>query len=715
MHKGRRSRRPAGKGTFNPDDTTKVKHSKLGVWELYEEISNSQTFVPVPSKFKEYREYADGLPYIWRMLKDILILQDCHLLLVLYAAVTALSALVPAVSLWFSAQLLTIVQVAVDTRTVDKRFLFRIAGGRIACVLAVRVLAHLQQIIATPLQTRVKRFYSLHIFHALARLDLPTYEDTSVQRQIEASYSRSGYGPAWDAVKTVATLGSTVMQIVSQLTVLVAVLREQPEGPLLTSIAVVQTTIEYLSLRRYIVPPTIWAATTKNSDYVRMEGLKRLVNNNEHRKEIVAGNLGEYLTEQYRRLSRKVGDYAMDFWETKRLYETRDSLKLTTFLHAIVSELPLIAFSLRAVQYPASIPISLASLNLLRETVQGFTYTLLNLLDQTDSFGAQISDIKKLYEIENIPNQVADGTEPFVAEDDKVPDTGISVEFRNVSFKYPSSDKFALRDVSFTIRPGQLCVIVGSNGSGKSTILKLIARLYDPTEGSIFVDGRDIRTLRLADLRQRISVLFQDYTHFPLSIKDNIALGNPEFANDDRIMEAARLGGAVDIIKELPEGMDTYLNRPVRDYYAAMPEGTKTLFGRNVDYARVRGAGGMKAQNTTSLSGGQMQRLAVSRTFMRSIVSKSSEAGVGLLLFDEPSASLDPAAEHDLFERLRQLRGQKTMLFSSHRFGNLTRHADLLLYINNSVVEESGTHEELLKKDGQYAHIWRLQAQAFLS
>ncbi|TFK47933.1 P-loop containing nucleoside triphosphate hydrolase protein [Heliocybe sulcata] len=714
MYRGRRSKRPAGKGTFNPDAAT-VKHSRLGIWELYEEVNPSQTFVQVPSKFKEYREYAECLPYVWRMFRDILTLQDCHMLLVLYGVVTALAALVPAVSLWFSAQLLTIVQVAVDTRTVDKQLLFRIAGGRIACALAERVFRHLQNIVATPLQARVKRFYALHIFHALARLDLPTYEDTSVQRQIEASYSRSGNGPAWDVIRTSAGLASIVMQIVSQLTVLIAVLREQPEGALLTTIALVQTTFEYLSLKHMVIPPMIWAATTQSDDYVRMEGLKRLVNNSEHRKEIVAGNLGEYLTEEYRRLSKQVGDHAMDFWETKRYYESRAFLKLTSLLQTIVGEVPLVAFSLRAVQYPASIPISLASLNLLRQTVQGFAFSLLSLLDQSDSFGVQIADIKKLYEIENIANHVADGTEQFPV-DDIAPETGVSIEFRNVSFKYPSSEKHALRNVSFTIRPGQLCVIVGSNGSGKSTILKLMTRLYEPTEGSIFINGKDIRDLQLADLRRRISVLFQDYTHFPLSIKDNIALGNPEFANDDeKIMEAARLGGAADIIKELPEGLDTYLNRPVRDYYSPMPEGTKTLFGRKVDYGRVRGAGGMKAQSTTSLSGGQMQRLAVSRTFMRSIMSDESGAGVGLLLFDEPSASLDPAAEHDLFERLRQLRGQKTMLFSSHRFGNLTRHADLLLYINNSVVEESGTHDELLKKDGGYAHIWKLQAQAFLS
>jgi len=161
----------------------------------------------------------------------------------------------------------------------------------------------------------------------------------------------------------------------------------------------------------------------------------------------------------------------------------------------------------------------------------------------------------------------------------------------------------------------------------------------------------------------------------------------------------------------LAESYDTYLDRPVQDYYGSIPSGTKTLFGRKVDYSRIQGRGGMRT-SPLQLSGGQMQRIAVSRTFMRSL---ADEPRLGLLLFDEPSASLDPTAEHDLFQRLVELRGSKTMLFSSHRFGNLTRHADIILYMNNAVIVESGTHDELLKKNGDYARIWNLQAQAFIS
>jgi ABC-type protease/lipase transport system fused ATPase/permease subunit len=173
-------------------------------------------------------------------------------------------------------------------------------------------------------------------------------------------------------------------------------------------------------------------------------------------------------------------------------------------------------------------------------------------------------------------------------------------------------------------------VIVGSNGSGKSTVLKLILRLYDPTEGAILINGQDIKTLKLADLRDCVSVLFQDYTHFPLSVSsppcisyppppnfsqigDNIALGSPQCAHDtDKVREAARLGGAEGFVDKLPEGFDTYLDRPVRDYYSGIPDGTKALFGRPVNFGAVgRAMGGVRSTDFVHLSGGQMQRLAV--------------------------------------------------------------------------------------------------------
>ncbi|EDR16100.1 uncharacterized protein LACBIDRAFT_301848 [Laccaria bicolor S238N-H82] len=639
------------------------------------------------------------------MIKDILSIPSCSFYLSAYICVELFSSLLPAISLWFSGQLLSIVQAAVDTRSIDTQLLIRIAAGRFLCQAATRISRHAKSRLAHPLNSRIKQYYSVHTFRAMARLDAPTFDDSAVQRQLEESLSPNSRSTiAWDAVTTVLHIATTLIQLTSQLSVLVSVLRHQRDGPLLALLSFAHLLYEWYSSISPFIKPGVWAATTKDQDYIKSEGLKRTVIDPAHRNEIVAGGMSDHLTHTYKAAMDAVADRAGDFFEAATIHRMYGRLSISSFLSDPLHQLPQLVFTLRAVQHPASIPLSLASLTLITQTTQSFTLTLFSFFDGTSSIANKLSSIRKLYEVGNIPNQVLDGTLPF-PEDQSFLLQGLSIQFIDVSFKYPGSESYALRRVSFKIEKGQLCVIVGANGSGKSTILKLVARLYDPCEGTILIDGLDIRTLKLSDLRRAISVLFQDYTHFPLSIKDNIGIGNPAHASDlEKIRKAAQLGGAEDFIERLPDGFDTYLERPVKDHYSNLP-------GHTVDYSELRDVAGMSTGESKGLSGGQMQRIALSRTFMRSLVS---EPNVGLLLFDEPSASLDPTAEHDLFERLRQLRGNKTMVFSSHRFGNLTRHADQILYMNDSVIVEEGTHDQLMKQNGEYARIWMLQARAFL-
>ncbi|KAF9229816.1 P-loop containing nucleoside triphosphate hydrolase protein, partial [Gyrodon lividus] len=711
---GGRKRKPLARaGVFDPEDVNRIKHTRIGVWDLYEE-RQSDLRIPGASRIETASQMIQGLPYVWRMLKDICSIRRCFMLMSLYFLVEVAASLIPAISLWYSGQLLHLVETAVEQRTVDKDVLLQVAAGRVACAVAERLLQYSRSRISLPLNMAIKQFYSSHIFHAMARLDVPTSEDPAVQRQLESAWSTSWKSSvAWETIEVTSNVLMTIIRLLSQVSVLIGVLRDQQDGPLLAVLSFSQSLFQWFSVRRFAFKSLVWAATTKNKDYMRMQGFKHLVDNPAHRKEVVAGGLGEHVTKLYREAASRVGDDAGDFPEMRRAYVVRDRLTFMSILREPMRELPQIVFTLRAVQYPASIPISLASLTLINHTANSFSSSLFNLFGESFSLAEQFASVRKLYEISEIPNRVIDGKTPF-PENQQTLSHGISVEFRNVSFRYPGTDKYALHNVSFKIGAGQLCVIVGVNGSGKSTILKLISRIYDTTEGTILIDDQDIRTFKLADLRRAMSILFQDYTYFPLSIKENISLGNPDLAQaEDKIREAARLGGAEEFIDRLPEGFDTYLDRPVHDYYSSLPEGTTTLFGRQVDYSRVRGVGGMRTTDSSTLSGGQMQRLAVARTFMRSLVSET-ESSVGLLLFDEPSASLDPTAEHDLFERLRALRGNKTMIFSSHRFGSLTRHADLILYMDDSEIVEEGTHEGLLKENGEYARIWALQARAFI-
>ncbi|KAG6332407.1 hypothetical protein ID866_6678 [Astraeus odoratus] len=647
MARGQRRRPRPRQGVFDPNDAKRIKHTRMGVWDLYEERQTDRIPISYSSRLETYAEMLQGLPYVLRMLKDICSMRRCLMLMSLYLLVEVAAALIPAVSIWYSGQLLSLVEMAVEQRTIDKEILLRVAAGRMTCIIAERLLQYIRSRIIIPLNMSIKQFYSSHIYQAMARLDVPTFEDPAVQRQLESASSTSWKSSvAWETIQAIANVVMTAVRLLAQLSVLISILREQRDGPLLAVLSFVQAFFQWSSRM------AVWAATTTNEDYVRMQGYKHVVDNPIHRKEVVAGNL------VYRSAAALVGDDAVDFPEMHRAYAVQDHLTFSSILREPLRELPQIIFTLRAVQYPASIPISLASLTLINHASNSFSTTLFGLFGESFSLAEQFANVRKLYEITAIPNRIVDGTVPF-PENQQTIARGISVEFRNVSFKYPEAEEYALYNVSFKISAGQLCVIVGVNGSGKSTILKLIARIYDPTEGIILIDDQDIKTLKLADLRRAMAILFQDYTHFPLTVKENIALGNPDIPyDDDKIREAARLGGAEEFIDRLPDGFDTYLDRPVKDYYSSLPEGTVTLFGRQVDYSNVRGVGKMRSTESSSLSGGQMQRLAV--------------------------------------------------------FGNLTRHADLILYMNDAEIQEEGTHEDLLALGGEYARIWGLQAQAFL-
>ncbi|KAF5351552.1 hypothetical protein D9758_007240 [Tetrapyrgos nigripes] len=717
---------PDRKGVFDISDSSNVRYTQIGIWDLYEEIVPELSRLPfyslLSSRFdvEPFLELSRNAPFVWRMLTDILTeVEGCWWLLGMYVFLSLVSSLIPAMTLWYKSQLLKVIQTAIDERKVDTSLLIHVSIGKFSCSVISTILGHIKSIIWRPLSFRVGQFYSHKKLQCLARLDVPTFSDPSLQRQRQSAFGMNvGGDMAMNTVMRTVNLATSGTQLASQLGVLLSVLRDQPDGPLLALISFGHSIFQHWGRSQSRIRSEVYAATTKNDDYLRMEGINRAINSDQHRKEIVAGNMGKYMHTEYGRCSATLGEAAIGFSPSLNSLRQRHQLAISPFVSQIWSELPQVVFALRAVQQPSSVPLSLASLSLITSTTSSFSHRLLHLFQHGGSIASQWADVRRFYEILGVENRVKDGALPFPENQKEMELSGVELEFRNVSFKYPGAASYALRNASFRILRGQLCVIVGTNGSGKSTILKLVMRLYDVDEGQIFVDGRDIRTLKLEDLRKATAVLFQDYTLFPLSIKQNIALGDPSTAhspNLDDVIEAAKLGGAHDFISKLPEGYDTYLDRPVKDVYSGLPEGTKALFGREIKYNGVRdmiqsGRGG--GAEALGLSGGQLQRIALSRTFMRSLIE--SQSAIGLLLFDEPSASLDPAAEHDLFERLRNLRGQKTMIFSSHRFGNLTKHADLILYMDDSAILEEGSHSDLLEKNGEYAKIWSLQAQAFV-
>ena len=246
------------------------------------------------------------------------------------------------------------------------------------------------------------------------------------------------------------------------------------------------------------------------------------------------------------------------------------------------------------------------------------------------------------------------------------------VEFHNVSFKYPGSDAWILRDVSFRVPAGKRTAIAGQNGAGKTTLVKLLARLYDPTEGEILIDGKDLRDIELDDLRRHVAVVFQDFFRYDLSAADNVGLGHVDAMDERaRVMAAARQGGAHDIIDKLPSGYDTILGK---------------TFDEGID-----------------LSGGEWQHVAISRAFM---------SDARMLVLDEPTAALDAFREHRLYEEVAALGRDKTVVFISHRFSTV-RMADVIVVIENGRLVETGDHDQLIAKDGHYAAMFNTQAQRY--
>ena len=245
-------------------------------------------------------------------------------------------------------------------------------------------------------------------------------------------------------------------------------------------------------------------------------------------------------------------------------------------------------------------------------------------------------------------------------------------EFRNVSFRYPGNSRLVLNGLNFHLHPGERVALIGENGEGKTTIVKLITRLYDPTEGQVLLDGVDLREYRLEDLYREIGVIFQDFMRYEMTARENIAVGRIEEIDDLKMLEtAARKSLADAVIGRLPGGYDQMLGR---------------RFETGVD-----------------ISGGEWQKVALARAYLRD---------AQLLVLDEPTAALDARSEFEVFQRFAELTAGKMALFISHRFSTV-RMADRIVVLENGKIAEEGSHEQLARLGGRYKEMFEMQAASY--
>lgn len=289
------------------------------------------------------------------------------------------------------------------------------------------------------------------------------------------------------------------------------------------------------------------------------------------------------------------------------------------------------------------------------------------LMYDIDRFLVNNKKLNELQEFINIiPETEISGT--------KIPSVNPMIEFINVSFKYPNTEEYVLKNCSFVIEPGEKVGLIGLNGSGKSTIIKLIFGFYKPNEGKILLDGINLNEYDIYKLRKRFSVLFQDYVTYCLPLREIIALSDfKERFNEEKLLNACKTSGLYDVIKDWSGGFDSVLGR----FYA---------------------------DNGKNFSGGQWQLAGLARAYF-----KESK----YVVLDEPSAALDPISEDRIFEQLYHLSEGKSSITISHRLSNTTT-ADKILVLDQGRIIEQGSHFALLKQNGRYAHLFSLQAKKYI-
>jgi ATP-binding cassette subfamily B protein len=497
---------------------------------------------------------------------------------------------------------------------------------------------------------------SVDLMRHAATLDLEQFEDPDLYDKLERARRQTV-----NRIGLFTLLLSTLQDLITLLTLAAALTAYVPWLLLLLVLAVLPSMLgetHFASLGYSLLYS--WTPERRLLDYLRYIGASDV-----SAKEVKLFGLSDFLVGRYDRLSR-------EFYEANKALAVKRSL-VSSLLAAVGTlgyygaYLVIIYLTVTGHRGPAGV-FTIGVLTFLtgsfrqsRDLIQRVLLSLTQVfeqslyLDDLFSFFALAPRIRGAAEARQVPAPIRDG---FVFED--------------VGFCYPGSDRWAVRHLGFTLRPGERIALVGENGAGKTTLAKLLVRLYDPSEGRILLDGVDLREYDADSLRRNVGVIFQDFVRYDLVLRENIAVGNIDRRDDEpRILGAAERSLADTVARRLTGRYDQMLGR---------------RFDGGVD-----------------LSGGEWQKVALARSYMRD---------AQLLILDEPTAALDARAEYEVFLRFSELTAGKMAVLISHRFSTV-RMADRILVLQGGEMVEQGTHEELVARGGLYAELFQLQAAGY--
>ena len=603
-------------------------------------------------KAPSWSERLQALKYVPPLLK--LVFQTHRGYTAAILILRAVRSFIPLAVLWIGKLIIDGVIAAVRTKgaggVVDWWYLGGLVGLELAVAVGGEGLARLSSLLESLLGDLFSNRISVRLMEHAATLDLAQYENPETYDHLERA-RRQTVG----RIGLVALLLSTAQDLVTLFSLAGVLAVQLPWLLLLLVVAVLPSFLgetHYAALGYSLL--FSWTPERRLLDYLRYAGAS-----DEMAKEVKLFGLSPFLIGRYAKLSG-------DFYQANKRLAIKRNVVSTVFVtigtlgyygaYAVSIYLTVLGrFSLGALTFLAG------SFRQSRDLIQRILLSLSQVFEQS----LYLSDLFSFFDV--LPKVTSKpGARPVPVPIVK------GFEFEDVGFRYPGSERWAVRHLSFTLEPEERVALVGENGAGKTTLVKLLARLYDPDEGRILLDGVDLRDYDLESLRKNIGVIFQDFVRYDFILKENIAVSQVDAFDDDaRMREAARRSLADSVAGRLSAGYDQMLGR---------------RFDGGVD-----------------LSGGEWQKVALGRAYMRD---------AQVLILDEPTAALDARAEYEVFLRFAELTKGRLAVLISHRFSTV-RMADRILVLQGGELADQGTHEELVARGGLYAELFSLQAAGY--